>query len=541
MNPAGSTGTAGPAREAFRRLPRTDDVVDEVLREMKETTEETAGRGPAAGTGDGPSPGPGRAEVVEAARLALQELRLALAREASTGEPPAEPLTAGRTREDLLKSAVSITLRALAEAGRLSLRPVINATGVPLHTNLGRARLAPEAARAAAAAAGHVNLEFSLTDGARLSRQEHARDLLTSLTGAESALVVNNNAAAVWLALRGIARGGVVVISRGELVEIGESFRLPEIMAEAGTILREVGTTNRTTVDDYRRAFGRPAGEAHGSLASGTSEAEPRAIVLVHPSNYRVIGFASRPARRDVAAVAREFGVPVLEDLGSGLLHDLAPWGFPDEPTPRRALGEGVDLVTFSGDKLLGGPQCGVIAGRAALVDRLRLDPVLRCLRPDKLTLAALEATLRLHRDRDTALQRVPVLRALTEADQAVRRRAARTLRLIRTHLPSQALGLFEMSVNRVTAEPGGGSLPGTALPSWAVRIRGRSAGPDELWRRLAGSTPPVLGRRQDQSLVLDMRSVADDEVPAAARSVASALRSLADGPPPGAELHTRR
>ncbi|MCL6581533.1 MAG: L-seryl-tRNA(Sec) selenium transferase, partial [Firmicutes bacterium] len=355
--------------------------------------------------------GPPRAAVVAAARSALAELRLALAQDRLSD----------LGRGELLALAAAGTRRLLAGAGRPSLGRVVNATGVVLHTNLGRARLAPEAVRAVVVASGPTNLELSLTDGTRLSRQDHTRSLLTALTGAEDALVVNNNAAAVWLLARGVARGRAVVISRGEMVEIGDSFRLPEILAEAGVRLVEVGTTNRTTLEDYRRALVAVDGAA---------------VILVHPSNYRVVGFASRPPRRSVVALAREHGAAVVEDLGSGALLDLGSFGLPGEPYPRQALADGVDAVTFSGDKLLGGPQCGLIAGRGDIVAALRHDPVLRCLRPDKLTLAALEATLRLYTlGPEEAVRRVPVLRALTEPPVAVRRRAARALRLLRREL----------------------------------------------------------------------------------------------------------
>jgi L-seryl-tRNA(Ser) seleniumtransferase len=473
--------------------------------------------------------------IARAAREALALLRSRLGSLGSSSSPDSMAPPAARpsfTRDELLAMAIAATRHVLVASSRPSLRRVINATGIVLHTNLGRARLAPEAVQAAALAGGHASLELSLADGTRRSRQDHVRDLLIALTGAEDALVVNNNAAAVWLAVRGLARGRAVVISRGEMVEIGESFRLPEIMAEAGATLIEVGTTNQTTTRDYRRAFGL------GETAPGAPRPIPAAIVLVHPSNYRILGFAARPPRSEVVAVAREAGVPVLEDLGSGALFDLVPWGLGGEPTPGKALSDGVDLVTFSGDKLLGGPQCGVIAGRAAHLSRLREDPVLRCLRPDKMTLAALEATLKLYGGPETdpiqALRRVPVLRALTDSPEIVRRRAVRVLRLIRAGLSAESNGM-SAALLPATAEAGGGSLPGVELETWVVALRHKTLSTEELWRRLAAAEPPVVGRRRHDAVLLDMRSVADDEAPELARAVARAVPGAAPGTPPGA------
>ncbi len=508
--------------------------VDLVVRAFFEVSTPAAGGGTSPRGGGGPS----RSEVAAAARDALGELRPGLA--AGGGPTGAVAPLSAVTREHLLDLAVAGTRQALTRRGRPSLRRVINATGVPLHTNLGRARLAPEAAQAAAMAGGHVNLELSLDDGSRLSRQSHLQSLLTALTGAQDALVVNNNAAAVWLCLRNLARGRPVVISRGELVEIGESFRLPDIMAEAGVSLIEVGTTNRTTIEDYRRALA-PRPRRRGPASAPPEEGRPAAIVLVHPSNYRVVGFASRPPRREIVALAREAGIPVVEDIGSGAIFDLAPWGLPGEPTPAQALAEGVDLVTFSGDKLLGGPQAGIIAGRSDLVAELRADPVLRCLRPDKLTVAALGATLKLYGDPTAdpgpALARVPVLRALTEPAEAVKHRAARTLKLVRARLRRQPGGACRegdsrdgLSLVTTTTEAGGGSLPATQLPSWAVAVSRANLSPDELWRRLASGDPPVVGRRSHDVLLLDLRSVAEEEV----RELAEALAVILGSQPKG-------
>jgi len=545
-----------PGFESLRLLPSVDKVIRAILAgstAAAPTEPPTAPpaaapteppTAPAGGLSSGTSARPGfpasHPEVARAAREALALLR--------------SRLGPSFTRPELLAMAVAATRQVLAASSRPSLRRVINATGIVLHTNLGRARLAPEAVQAAALAGGYASLEVSLADGTRRSRQDHVRDLLLALTGAEDALVVNNNAAAVWLAVRGLARGRAVVISRGEMVEIGESFRLPEIMAEAGATLIEVGTTNQTTTRDYRRAFGldetAPAVSDPVPPALVGPRPIPAAIVLVHPSNYRILGFAARPPRSEVVAVAREAGTPVLEDLGSGALFDLGPWGLGGEPTPRKALSDGVDLVTFSGDKLLGGPQCGVIAGRAAHLSRLREDPVLRCLRPDKMTLAALEATLKLYGGPETdpiqALRRVPVLRALTDSPAIVRRRAVRVLRLIRAGLSAEASGI-SAELLPATAEAGGGSLPGVELETWVVALRHKTLSTEELWRRLAAAEPPVVGRRRHDAVLLDLRSVADDEAPELARAVVRAATLVeskaapqaapqaAPGTPPGA------
>jgi L-seryl-tRNA(Ser) seleniumtransferase len=374
-------------------------------------------------------------------------------------------------------------LRAeLAAVRAPSFRRVLNATGVIVHTNLGRAPLAPEAlARVQEAARGYSNLELDLDDGERGSRQDHLAELLRRLTGAEAALVVNNNAAAVLLALAALGEGREVVVSRGELLEIGDGFRIPEVLARSGARLVEVGTTNRTRAADYERAIG----------------TETALLLRVHQSNFRVVGFTELPRLAELAAIAHRHELPLVDDLGSGALGEI-----PGEPSARESLAAGADLVCFSGDKLLGGPQAGIVAGRADLVERLRRHPLQRAMRVDKLTLAALEGTLQLHLD---APARIPVLRMLGEDAGVVRARAERLAELTG--------GTVEETVARV----GGGALPLAELPSFACALDEALAAP------LRTGEPPVVGIVRDGKLLLDCRTLADDELFEVAAAVAAA------------------
>jgi len=364
-----------------------------------------------------------------------------------------------------------------------SLRPVFNATGVVLHTNLGRAPLAQVAIDAIArTASAATNLEYDLDRGARGSRYAHCTGLLCELTGAEDALVVNNGAAALVLALNTIADGKEAVVSRGELIEIGGSFRVPDIMAKSGATLREVGTTNRTHPDDYRRVFGTRTG----------------AIVKVHRSNFEQRGFVAEATVRELATMAHEAGVPLLMDLGSGLLVSLQEHGLTGEPTVPDVLRDGASLVVMSGDKMLGGPQAGILVGRADLIAACRHNPLTRALRVDKLTLAALEATLALYRDPDRAAREIPVLAMLTMIPEAVRTRAERL---------AERIGSIGVSATVVAAEstPGGGAFPMTAIPSFAVSLDGDVEAMEQTLRR---HDPPVIGRIADGRLLLDLRSI---------------------------------
>ena len=377
-------------------------------------------------------------------------------------------------------------LRAELEgARRPRLRRVLNATGVIVHTNLGRAPL-PEAAveRVRATASGYSNLEYDLDAGARGSRQDHVVSVLRRLTGAEGALVVNNNAAAVLLALAALAEGREVVVSRGELLEIGDGFRIPDVLTRSGARLVEVGTTNRTHAADYERAIG----------------PETALLLRVHQSNFRVVGFTELPSTEELAAVAGRHALTLVEDLGSGALLPLH-----DEPQVRDALVAGADLVCFSGDKLLGGPQGGIVVGRAELVERLRRHPLQRALRADKLTLAALEGTLALYLDPERALREVPVLRMLAEPAEAIRTRAGRLAELTG--------GAVVETVARV----GGGALPLAELPSFACSVEEALAAP------LRQGEPPVVGVVRDGRLLLDCRTLADAELGEVAAVVARA------------------
>ena len=386
---------------------------------------------------------------------------------------------------------------ALAARARPSLRPAINATGVVLHTNLGRAPL-PVAALGAIArvAAGYSNLEYDLEQGERGSRYAHCVALLRELTGAEDALVVNNGAAALLLALNSLADGRDAVVSRGELVEIGGSFRVPDIMAKSGARLVEVGTTNRTHLEDYRRALG-----AHGG-----------AIVKVHRSNFAIEGYVAEVGVRDLVPLAQERGAAVVHDLSSGLLMDLAPWGLSGEPVAAEAVREGADVVTMSGDKLLGGPQAGIILGRRDAIARLRSNPLTRALRVDKLTLAALETTLALYREPERARREIPVLAMLTATRERLAERAAKL---------AAALGGGARAVAS-EGSVGGGAFPTARLAGAAVELPGDAA---RLDHRLRAATTPVIGRIVDGRLRLDLRSVPESDEPTlleAARSVLS-------------------
>ena len=404
---------------------------------------------------------------------------------------------------------------ALDDRRRPSLRPVINATGVVLHTNLGRAPLAKVARDAVLAISeGFSNLEYDLEAGARGSRHSHAVGLLRELTGAEDAIVVNNCAAALVLALDALSRGREAIVSRGELVEIGGSFRVPDIMAKSGATLVEIGTTNRTHLDDYRRVLGPNAG----------------AILKVHRGNFALEGFVAEVAVRDLVPLAREAGVPLLHDLGSGLLLPHDEYGLAGEITARDALGAGASLVMMSGDKLLGGPQAGIIVGDAKLVARLRANPLARALRVDKMTLAALEATLALYRDPPRAIREIPTLAMLTAPLIEVRTRAQAIAAAL-----AGASGVAARVVDS-TATVGGGAFPTARIPSAAVALEARDGtSADALAARLRAAPLPVIGRIENDLLLLDVRSV-----PAA--HDAQLIRAVADasGAPASPAPHSR-
>ena len=435
----------------------------------------------------------GRETVKAALRDALDDIRS----EASPGVAGHDQITAV-----VLARASS----GLARLVRPSLRRVLNGTGVVLHTNLGRARLCDEAVAAQSRASAYGNVEYSLADGARGSRYDHCGAVLTDLTGAEAALVVNNNAAAVSLCVNEFAAGLEVVVSRGELVEIGGAFRIPDVVSRSGASLREVGTTNRTSVDDVARAIGDRTG----------------LLLRVHPSNYRVEGFAARPEVGELAAVAADRSVPLVHDIGSGLLTaELLP-GFPPEPTVAESMAAGVDLVTFSGDKLLGGPQAGIIIGREQLLARLRRNPLLRAFRVDKTTLAALEATLTIHRDPDLAARRIPTLRMLRETRDSVRARAAAGLADQR-HRPAH------VTVEDTRAVVGGGSFPGFEIDSagWVVGPGGPGA--EAVASACRAASTPLIGRIEDGRFVVDVRTIEPGEETTALSILAAAIAETSE------------
>jgi L-seryl-tRNA(Ser) seleniumtransferase len=416
----------------------------------------------------------GRGPVAEAVREALEALR--------------QTILAGTDTIDIGTDILLDTVDAVLEEGaQPSLCGVINGTGIVLHTNLGRAPLGLEVMDALIEAAlEYTNLEYDLEAGRRGSRQAHVDTLLAQLTGAEAALVVNNNAAAVVLAVNTLARGGEVVTSRGELIEIGGSFRIPDVIETSEARLVETGTTNRTRAADYAQAI----------------TPKTRMLLKVHPSNYRIVGFTEAPGREELVALARERGLVSMEDLGSGTLVNLAALGLASEPTVQEALHAGMDIVTFSGDKLLGGPQAGVVCGRADLINRMKQNPLYRALRIGKLPLAALEATLRLYLDEATAFDRVPVLMMLRLSSAELRKRARQLAKRL-NKIPGVTTEPVE-----TTGFAGGGSLPEVGLPDWAVAVRVEGMLADDLHAELRVGYPPVIGRISEGVVLLHLRTV---------------------------------
>jgi L-seryl-tRNA(Ser) seleniumtransferase len=382
---------------------------------------------------------------------------------------------------------------SLTAGGGPGLIRVVNATGTILHTNLGRALLAESAVEAMGRAARHpVNLEYDLAAGKRGKREENVERLLVDLTGAEGAAVVNNNAAAVLLVLNTLAEGKEVVVSRGELIEIGGSFRIPEVMSKSGAILREVGSTNRTHPEDYEKAIG-----------------EKTALLLkVHTSNYKIVGFVAEVELAQLVATGNKHKVPVMEDLGSGALIDLEQYGLPREPLVSERIGLGADLVTFSGDKVLGGPQAGLIAGKAEWIGRMNKNPLKRALRCGKITLAALEATLRLYERSGKLSEEIPTLKAFTRPLVEIEEMG----RLLLPKLQESLGKDFALSLEDSAAQIGSGALPTEEIPSKVIAIRHKTLGPDGVAARFRAATPPIIGRIKDDRFLLDLRAVFDPE-----------------------------
>jgi L-seryl-tRNA(Ser) seleniumtransferase len=430
--------------------------------------------------------------VVAGIRDELAELRRRLgAGEAPDGDVQAEAV-ARRVAERLGREL------------RPKLRAVINATGIVLHTNLGRAPVAEEVARAAYdAARGYLNLELDLETGKRSSRQDTIREWVCRLTGAEAATAVNNNAAATVIALRALCRGKEVIVSRGQLIEIGGSFRIPEIMAVSGAVLKEVGTTNITRLSDYERAI----------------SPDTAALMQVHTSNYRVAGFTESVPLADLVALGKKAGLPVIDDIGSGAMLDFGRFGFDGEPVAQASIAAGADLVLFSGDKLLGGPQAGILAGKKDWIQKIEKDPLMRAFRLDKMTLAALEATLRLYLRGEAALRDVPVLRMLgTPLDELKQRAEALAERL------RGVAGLTDVTVAEDVAYVGGGSLPDQKMPTWVVELTARDRSDADLAYRLRTGDPAVMGRLRDGRIVLDVRTVFPAQLDALVEAVESAV-----------------
>lgn len=438
----------------------------------------------------------GRALVLDATREVLAAVRREIGQSGSGGAEAGDA-------EALERRIVQTVERWLAP----SLRPVINATGVVLHTNLGRAPISREALdHLRDAASGYSNLEYDLAAGARGKRDAHTASLIARLLGAEAAIVVNNNAAAVFLVLHALAEGGEVVVSRGELIEIGDGFRIPDIMASSGARLCEVGTTNRTRLADYENAI----------------DPDTRLLLRVHPSNFRIVGFTNHPSLNELADLGRRRGLPVYEDLGSGCLVDLKSFGI-DEPVARASFDAGVSIVTFSGDKLLGGPQAGIIAGKKDLVARIRRDPLFRALRVDKLAIAVLETTLGAYLR--GALDEVPVMRMIREPADHIRRRAEAFVSRLGDLGDLKDAKAEIMAGNSVV---GGGSTPGQSLPTWLVAVGGgrySAAALEEKLRRPEGEQAAIVARIENDRLVLDLRTVFPEQEEVLAAALASALR----------------
>ncbi len=469
------------AQEILRQIPGVDAIL------LWEPVREALARHP-------------KKIVLEAIREVLDETRKAILQNAGAGTPAAA-----------IAGLPDLIVERIERLAQFTLRGVVNATGIVIHTNLGRSLLAGCAVeRLRLMCGGYNNLEYDLERGERGSRYVHAEAILRELTGAEAALVVNNNAGAVFLALNTLARGREVVVSRGQLVEIGGSFRIPDVMTSSGAVLHEVGTTNRTHLRDYRAAIN-----------------ERTALLMkVHTSNYRIVGFTADVALEDMVSLGREHGLPVIEDLGSGCFVNLAPFGLHGETTVQETVRAGADLVTFSGDKLLGGPQAGIMVGRRDIVERCRKNPITRALRVDKMTLAALEATLRLYRDERQAMDQIPTLRMIAAPASELEGRAEELAGLIRG---MDGSGVLEVKTMPGFSQVGGGSLPAQDLPTRVVAIRSDSFSPNRIEEMLRAGDPPVIGRIESDFFIMDVRTIAPAELDLIRHAVERMLLAGAD------------
>jgi len=426
-----------------------------------------------------------REVVLAVCREAVDELRRSIIRKEADRGKMRLPTAAD------IALAVEKRIEALH---RRRLRRVINATGVILHTNLGRAPLCREAGdQLASISEGYSNLEFDLEHGERGIRYDHVRELLCILSGTEDALVVNNNAAAVFLALNALAEGKEVIVSRGELVEIGGEFRIPEIMEKSGARLREVGTTNRTRLADFERAI----------------TPETGLILKVHSSNFKMVGFTEETSLEDMVSLGKKHQIPVMYDVGSGCFIDLAEYGLPGEPVVRDVAAGGVDVLTFSGDKMLGGPQAGIILGRRNLLEKIKRNPLNRALRIDKLTLGALEATLRVYLDPKEAVSRLRILKALTEPLSDVTRRAKKLLGMLKRVLPAS----FSLMLKPGESMVGGGALPGLSIPTMMLGIRFSELSTSRLEESLRRLEIPIIARVVHDEILLDLRTIEENEL----------------------------
>jgi len=441
-----------------------------------------------------------RTVVVEAIRKGLSQFRQDLVRKLPSSSVDDSAFS--------FETLLPLFLQQIRNQTQLRLRPVINATGVVIHTNLGRSPLHPSALQHIVdVSKAYSNLEFDLDRGERGSRYVHVEDILCRISGAEAAMVVNNNAAAVLLVLNTIAEGKEVIVSRGELVEIGGAFRIPDVMKRSGALLREVGTTNRTHLGDYQKAI----------------SSETALLLKVHTSNFRVMGFTSDVPLEELVLFGRKYEIPVMNDLGSGSLVNLSNYGMEKEPTVQEVVRTGVDAVTFSGDKLLGGPQAGIILGKKNVIDLIKMNPLTRALRIDKLTLAALESTLVFFLDEKKAMEEVPTLRMLTLDKRQLKQRGRKLLNRLAKGVGEEAT----LTLREDRSQVGGGALPLQELPTIALTVRPHSFSVNHLEEALRKGEPPVIARISRDELILDMRTIFDEEIPLLAQCVRRALKAI--------------